>query len=209
MATSRKPAETPEPEQDRETQASPSQETAPATSAPAAVAERDAPTDEETALQRAFERISAAQREKDFDKSLELIKEGLDGLSEKQRLRLLEDPAIKRLIDTRLEGSSLAPGTKLRDRHGRLYGKKPWTKEDMIAAHGGEEAMVEWIPPQTRHVIINGVGIFVRAGVPVVSPPIYQQLANEAYQAELKQRQTAEAIMHNKFGDFGKVYDLD
>lgn len=205
MATSRKPAEapeaTPEPEQE--------QGTPPASSAPAAVAGRDAPTSEEDALSVAFARIRDAQREKDYDKSLELIKEGLDGLSEKQRQTLLDDPAIKRLIESRLEGSTLAPGTKLRDRHGRLYGKKPWTKEDMIAAHGGEEAMVEWIPPQTRHVIINGVGIFVRAGVPVVSPRIYQQLANEAYQAELKQRQTAEAIMHDKFGDFGKVYDLD
>ncbi len=160
------------------------------------------------ALGRALAAMRDAQGAEDAQKAAKLVVSALGSLTDAQLRLAMDQPAIQELIARAGQHSpDLKPGGEIRDAKGRLAGKVPWTKESMIEAYGGKEAMIEWFPHRDQDIIINGIGIKVRAGEAVTSPPIFRDVHEESYKADLGQRQTAERIMRQHFGDFGEVWD--
>lgn len=164
-------------------------------------------------LEAAFDMLRTAEREDDGERQVQLVADALGELSGEQRARLLASPAVQDLIDKaarRGVAAGLKPGSEIKDRHGRLVGKVPWTPESMRAHYEAQgHEMVEWTPHRDQFVSINGIGVFVRAGVPVTTPPAFRDVHEESYQADLSARKTHEKIMAHHFGDFGAVLDLD
>lgn len=208
MATPRKStraAET-EPEQDPATDpeaatqpAEPTPTTSPSNSA-------DYGTD---ALGKALAAMRDAAGAEEAQRAAEGVIDALGGLTDEQLKMALGQQAIQELIARAGEagGDGLKPGSEMRDRNGRLIGKRPWTARQLMEHYGGEEAMVEWVPPKSGPVSINGIMIYVQAGVPVTTPPAFRDIMTESYQADLNQRQTSEKIMRQHFGGFGEVWD--
>lgn len=163
------------------------------------------------ALGQALKAIRDASNAEDAQKAAAAVTDALGQLTDDQLKMAIGQPAIQELIARAGEvgGEQFKPGGEIRDRKGRLVGKVPWTPQSMIAAYGGEEAMVDWTPHRDQFVSINGIGINVKAGVPIRTPQIFQAVHEESYQMDLNHRRTAEKIMHDAFGGYATIQDIE
>lgn len=156
-----------------------------------------------SAIEEALLELRQAEQTKDSAAALEQVRASFNKLSDDDRRKLLDMPAVTRLIDDaeHKAAQSMKPGSIITDDQGRVIGKVPWT----AAAMKEEFGLVEWTPMQSRLIAINGIDFWAEKGVPCKTPPQFRDVAMEAWQAEERKLTTDKEIVRRNFGANGVV----
>ena len=150
-------------------------------------------------IQAALMELQDAEKLQDSREALVAAAAALEKLTAEDRGKLLQMPAVNKLISDAEERASKAgeAGSVICDARGFVVSRIPETAEHMKET----QKMVKWTPMQSRMVSVNGVNVYVTAGREMTTPEIFRDIAMEAWQAEQNQLNTAKQIMKNNFGD--------
>lgn len=150
-------------------------------------------------IEQALIELREAERKQSAEDALKIIA----GLSDEERRKLLDLPAVQKLVsDAEVKAAqTMLPGSTVCDDRGRVVSKVPWTWGAMVDEFG----TVDWTPMQNRMICINGIDLWVESGRPVRTPPQFRDVAMEAWNAEQRQLETSKEIVRRNFGDNGMV----
>lgn len=174
------------------------------------VPEVDEPIDETQqafSVEDALRQIADADLRKDAASALQTIGNALDKLSDADKATILATPAVASLVDrARTEAQKKGtPGTVICDDQGRVLERVDHNYQTLVDESGD----VTWTPMQTRWISFNGIRIWVQAGVEMTSPPIFRDIAKEAWNYEVNQVEINKRILRQQFGDDSMVLSGD
>lgn len=150
-------------------------------------------------IEEALLELRNAERQQDSAVAMKVIADALGALTEDDRRKLLQNPAVSKLIDAAEQkaAESMRPGSIVCGPDGKVISKVPWTGQHMKETL----PMVTWTPMQNRDVTVNGVTVRCQKGVPVTTPDVFKAVAEEAWLAEENKLERDRAILKNNFGD--------
>lgn len=152
-----------------------------------------------SSIEDALLELREAERRKDSKEAFELVRGALSKLTDEDRTKLLDMPAVNKLLNDAEQRAKdqMRPGTAIHDEQGRVIAKVPWTFEAMKEEFG----TVDWTPLQSRQICVNGIDLWVEEGRPVRTPPQFRDVAMEAWNAERSQIETYRSILKKNFGE--------
>ncbi len=156
-----------------------------------------------SAIEQALIELKDAERQQDSAAALEIASNALGKLSDSDRRKLLDMPAVQKLVSDAEQkaAEAMKPGSIICDDSGRVLAKVPWTPDAMKQEFG----VVEWTPMQDRLICVNGVDFWARKGVPCKTPPQFRDVAMEAFHTENGKLERDKEIVRRNFGDNGVV----